>query len=200
MQLLHKASKRSKNAMSNKPLWLSTSDQRDTSKCLGVSACKLISEFCTARNIFMSPESFSSCFFLKAASFSCYLQLLTPVKCSWLCRKSKGSAAVDVKVNLYTAKLEALLNTDWQAYQLEWTGLLQECRQAEASRLKSTRVCAAPKWMWVAEVRGQLRNWGNVSQVAGANGGGEACCGPLLLPFSPDGSVPAPSLQHLQRW
>lgn len=60
----------------------------------------------------MSSESFSSQFFLKAASFSHCLQLLTPVKCSWLCRKSKGTAAVGAKVNLYPAKLERLLNGD----------------------------------------------------------------------------------------
>lgn len=138
------------------PLWLSTKDQKDTINCFWVFDSNLISKFCTARNIFLFPESFFSCFiysfffkFLKAVSFSCYLQLLTPVKCSWLCRKSKGTAAVSVKVNLYTAKLEALLNTEWQAYQLEWMGLLQECCQTEASHLKSTRVYAVPKQRWV---------------------------------------------------
>jgi len=83
-----------------------------TSHCFGVFGFPLISKFCTARNSFMSPESSSSQFFLKAASFSCCLQLLTPITCSWMCRKSKGTAAVGVKVNLYTAKLERLLNSD----------------------------------------------------------------------------------------
>lgn len=114
-----------------------------TSKCFGVFDFQLISKLCTARNIIISPESSSSRFFLKAVSFACYLQLLTPIKCSWMCRKSKGTAAVVVKVNLYTAKLERLLNSDWQAYQLEWMGLLQQCHQAEAARLESTRVCSA---------------------------------------------------------
>lgn len=83
-----------------------------TSKCFGVFDFQLISKFCTARNIFVSPENCSSQFFLNAVSFSCCLQLLTPIKCSCMCRKSKGTAAVGVKVNLYAAKLEHLLNSD----------------------------------------------------------------------------------------
>lgn len=115
-----------------------------TSMDLGVFDFELLSEFCTARNIFMSPESSFSWFFLKTVSCCC-LQLLIPIKCSWMCRKSKGTAAVGVKVNLYTVKLKHLLNSDWQAYQLKWTDLLQQCCQAKAARLKSTRVFAAPR-------------------------------------------------------
>lgn len=74
---------------------LSTKDQRDnTGKCSGVFDCQLILKFFIARNIFMFPEIYSSLFFLKAVSFSCCLQLLTPIKCNWMCRKSKGPAAV----------------------------------------------------------------------------------------------------------
>lgn len=65
-----------------------------TSKCFGVFDCQLILKFFTARNIFLSPEIYSSLFFLKAVSFSCCLQVLTPIKCNWMCRKSKGPAAV----------------------------------------------------------------------------------------------------------
>lgn len=171
-----------------------------TSKCFGVFDFQLISKFCTARNIFMSPESSSSQFFLKAVSFSCCLQLLTPIKCSWMCRKSKGTAAVGVKVNLYTAKLEHLLNSDWQAYQLEWTGLPQQCCQAEAAHSESTRVFAVPKCISVVEVRGQLSNWRNVGQAAGTSGGGEACPSPLLLPSSPNKSVPTLSFWCSPWW
>lgn len=64
------------------------------SKCFGVFDCQLILKFFTARNIFMSPEIYSSLFFLKPVSFSCCLQLLTPIKCNWMCRKSKSPAAV----------------------------------------------------------------------------------------------------------
>lgn len=65
-----------------------------TSKCFGVFDCQLILKFFTARNIFMSPEIYSSLFFLKPVSFSCCLQLLSPIKCNWMCRKSKSPAAV----------------------------------------------------------------------------------------------------------
>jgi len=44
------------------PLWLSTKDQKDTIKCFWVFDCNPISKFCTARNIFLFPETFSSCF------------------------------------------------------------------------------------------------------------------------------------------
>lgn len=42
----------------------------------------------------MSPEIYSSLLFLKAVSFTYCLQLLTPIKCNRICRKSKGPAAV----------------------------------------------------------------------------------------------------------
>lgn len=171
-----------------------------TSKCFGVFDFQLISKFCTARNIFVSPESSSSQFFLKAVSFSCCLQLLTPIKCSCMCWKSKGTAAVGVKVNLYAAKLEHLLNSDWQAYQLEWTGLLQQFRQAQAAHLESTRVFAVLKWIWVIEVRGQVSNWRNVCQPADTSGVGEACFRPLFLTFSTNKSVPALLLWCLLWW
>lgn len=148
----------------------------------------------------MYPESSSSWFFLESVSCSCCLQLLTPIKCSWMCRKSKGTAVVGVKANLYTAKLERLLNSDWQAYQLEWTGLLQQCRQAEAACLESIRVFAVPKWIWVIEVRGQRSNWRKGGQAAGTSGGAGACPSPLLLPSSPNGSVPPLSLRRWPWW
>lgn len=65
-----------------------------TSRCFGIFECQLILKSFSARSIFMSPEIYSSLFFLKAVSFSCCLQLLTSIKCNWICRKSKGPAAV----------------------------------------------------------------------------------------------------------
>lgn len=140
----------------------------------------------------MSPEIYSSLFFLKAVSFSCCLQVLTPIKCNWMCRKSKGPAAVVSNLiyilqnwNIFYIMTDRLTSSNELV-------LLQQCHRAEAAVLESTRVSAVLKRIWVVEVRGQQNNWRGVGQAAHPIS--------LLLQSSLNKSAPALSLWHLPLW
>lgn len=66
-----------------------------TSKCFGVFDCQLILKILHCKeHLYVPWNLFFTVFFLKAESFSYCLQLLTPIKCNQICRKSKGPAAV----------------------------------------------------------------------------------------------------------
>lgn len=139
-------------------------------------------------------KSIPHCFFLKAVSFSYCLQLLTPIKCNWICKKSKGPAAV-VSSLIYILQNWNIfyIITDRLTSSSElFSSELQQCHQAEAALLESTRLSALLKRIWVVEVRGQESNWKDVGQAAHPIS--------LLLQYSLNKSVPALSLWHLLLW